>query len=276
MGAVDLEGSMNERKRGLWLWSTCAGVAVFGGVGLACGGGAKGPDEAPTPTATAVVADPTPTSTAETPVALPAPEVPKDIVGDYDVTGTNVNGAGSYKGTLGITKQGESYRFTWVSGSNSYFGVGLQSDATVAVSFTEEKDGKGCGVQLYKIGSNGSLNGKSAYWGLETNETELGVRVSGSDLAGLYDVIGATPDGGKYTAKLTIAASGPGFTFEWAHPKATVLGRGVKKGDMVIAGLGRKQCSFVAYDVLPDGSLEGVWGGVGTSTLGTEKAIRKK
>lgn len=250
-------------------------VTISAALALGCGGSPKGPSEARAPTATATAAPVSTTAVASAAPTAAKPAAPTDLAGDYNVTGTNANAGGTYKGTLSIVKQGDAYQFTWVSGDATYFGVGVQTDTTVSVSYTEEKDGKGCGVQLYKIGPNGSLNGKSAYWGKDANETELGARLTGTDLPGEYDVMGVTPDGKQYKAKLTIAASGPGFTFDWKGPRIDVHGRGIRKGDMVTAGFGRPQCSFVAYDVMPDGSLEGQWGGVGTVSLGTEKAIRK-
>lgn len=262
-----------EMRRFMWLFG-CVCTAAPALLGLGCGGSTREATEALAPTATAE-APPTASAVATAAPTAVTAAAPRDIAGDYDVTGTNANGGGSYKGGLSIVKHGDSYRFTWVSGGATYFGVGVQTDATVAVSYTEEKDGKGCGVQLYKIGPNGSLNGKSAYWGSETNETELGARVSGADLPGEYDVMGVAPDGTQFKARLTVAASGPGFTFDWKGPNTALHGRGVRKGDMVTAGFGRSQCSFVAYDVMPDGSLDGQWGGVGTTSLGTEKAIRK-
>ena len=52
---------------------------------------------------------------------------------------------------------------------------------------------------LYKIGSDGTLDGKAGYWGTKTKESETAKRTSGSDLTGEYDIEGKNPEGEDYT-----------------------------------------------------------------------------
>ena len=40
-------------------------------------------------------------------------------------------------------------------------------------------------------------------------------------------------------------------------------------------GIGGSRCAFVAYEIKPDGTLDGVWGGYGSDKTGTEKATKK-
>lgn len=198
----------------------------------------------------------------------------KEIAGSYGVKGTNVNGQGTYEGNLTVTKRGEVYQFSWDVAGGKYDGVGVQTENAVAVAYTEGSDGKGCGVALYKIGSDGSLDGKSGYWGNDNSEAEKAVRTSGTDLAGEYDVTGKNPAGEEYKSKLTILPSGPGFTFKWKGTNS-LDGLGVRQGNYVAAGFGGKQCSFITYEIKPDGLMEGKWGGLGTVAFGTEKATKK-
>lgn len=214
---------------------------------------------------------PTPSSTTSpTTETIPT----KDIAGNYEASGTNINGQGNYKGNLLITKRGEVYQFSWDVGGSKYDGVGVQSDNSVAVSYTSGTDGKGCGVVLYKINSDGSLDGKAGYWGNNNSENEKGIRTGGSDLAGDYDITGTDTTGKEYKTKLNISPSGPGFIFKWSGSNS-LEGVGIRNGNYVTAGFGGKQCSFVAYEIKPDGSLEGKWGGMGTVTFGSEKAVKK-
>ena len=173
-----------------------------------------------------------------------------------------------------ITKRGEVYQFSWNTGDAKYDGVGVQTENSVAVSYAAGTDGKGCGVALYKINSDGSLDGKSGYWGNDKSESEKAIRTAGTDLAGDYDVTGKNPDDKEYKAKLNILPSGPGFIFKWTGDNS-FDGIGVRQGNFVTAGFGGKQCSFVAYEIKSDGSLDGKWGGLGTVTFGSEKAIKK-
>lgn len=207
-------------------------------------------------------------SVSTTPVAA------KDIAGNYEASGTNVNGEGAYKGNLTVTKRGEVYQFSWDVGGSKYDGVGVQTDNSIGVSYTSGTDGKGCGVALYKINPDGSLDGKAGYWGNDNSENEKATRTNGTELAGNYDVTGTDPSGKEYKTKLNITPSGPGFIFKWSGSNP-LEGVGIQQGNFVTAGFGGKQCAFVAYEIKPDGSLDGKWGGLGTVTFGSEKALKK-
>ena len=204
------------------------------------------------------------------------PSTPRSIDGKYDATGTNAGGGSPYKADLVVTPHDDVYQFTWTSGKNSYDGVGVMTDNRVAVSFTDGNSGKGCGVVLYSIGSDGSLDGKVGYWGTNTMETEKGVRKtgSGSDLDGVYDITGKNPEGKEYKGTLTVIQSGDGYTFDW-NTGNTLSGFGIRAGSYAAVGFGGKQCSFVGYDVQPDGTLQGKWGSQGSRSLGTETAKKK-
>jgi len=199
---------------------------------------------------------------------------PKDISGSYSATGTNEGGKGNYAAELVVTNRDDVYQFSWDSKGVKYDGVGVQTDNKVAVSFTDGEDGKGCGVILYKINSDGSLDGKAGYWGMNTKETETAKRNGGSDLAGDYDVDGKNPDGKTYKSKLSVKQSGEGYTFDWTGG-ATLKGFGIKQGDTVSVGFGGAKCSFVAYEIKSDGTLEGKWGGANSTSFGMETAKKK-
>ena len=198
----------------------------------------------------------------------------KDIAGQYSVSGANTDGQGNYTGDLVVTNRDEVYQFSWDSMGKKSDGVGVQTDNTVAVAFTDGTNGKGCGVVLYKILPDGSLDGKAGYWGVNQSESEKAVRTSGTDLQGEYEITGKNPDGKEYKGKLTVKQEGSGYQFNWTAPSA-FEGFGVKQGNTVSVGLGGKQCGFVAYEVKSDGSLDGKWGGFGTKTFGTETAKKK-
>lgn len=199
---------------------------------------------------------------------------PKDIAGTYAVTGSNVDGAGNYEGTLNVTKRDDVYQFSWASGTRTYDGVGVQTRDTIAVAFTEGADGKGCGVVLYDISSSGDLSGKAGYWGVNEAETETAKRTSGTDLAGKYNVSGTNSGGGDYKGSLVVKKDGDGYDFEW-NTGAVAKGFGIRQGNTASVGIGGPQCGFVSYEVKPDGTLEGKWGGQGTKKFGTEVAKRK-
>ncbi|MEQ1922374.1 MAG: hypothetical protein ABL952_07685 [Pyrinomonadaceae bacterium] len=232
--------------------------------GLACGGSS-------TTTTNNTAA---PTNTSNNTASTPAPSAPKSIAGNYSTTGSNPDGGGQYKADLVITPRDDVYQFSWKSGTSAYDGVGVMTDARVAVAYTDGTDGKGCGVVLYKIGSDGALDGKIGYWGVNTMETEKGTRTSGSDLEGDYDITGKDPKGKEYKGKLSVKKDGDGFAFAWDTAVA-LKGFGIRAGNYVAVGFGGAKCAFVGYDVQSDGTLDGKWGSQASKKFGTEVAKKK-
>ena len=198
-----------------------------------------------------------------------------DLAGTYSITGTNEGGGGNYTGTMLVTNRDDVYQFSWDSGGRKYDGVGVQTDDNVAVAFADGDDGSGCGVVLYKIGADGTLDGRAGYWGKNSSETETATRTKGTDLEGEYSISGSNPDGGKYTGTLGVKKSGAGYAFTWDTGN-TLRGFGIRQGDKVSVGFGSKQCGFVGYTVKSDGTLEGKWGSTGSTSVGTETARRIK
>lgn len=195
---------------------------------------------------------------------------PPNVAGSYNVTGSNPGGA-NYKGTLEVIARGDVYQFRWNAGTQ-YDGVGVQNGNIVAVAFANGSDGKGCGVIDYVIGSDGALNGKWGYWGVNDAGNESATRTSGSDLIGEYDATGKNPDGKQYKAKLTVEPAGGLYRFAWSNDTD---GLGIKRGDNIAVGIGGRRCGFVTYEVQSDGSLDGIWGGGGSDKTGTERATRQ-
>jgi hypothetical protein len=203
--------------------------------------------------------------------ATPASE---DLGGTYDISGMNENGAGAYKGTLAITNRGDVYQLSWDTAGKKYDGVGVRTGNTVASAFASGDSGEGCGVVLYKIGADGSLDGKAGYWGNNSSEAETAKRTKGDSLEGEYDVSGKNTAGQEYTGKLVVKKSGAGYTFSW-KAGASIEGFGIRQGDTVSVGLGGNKCGFVSYELKPGGTLEGKWGGYGSKSVGTETAKKR-
>lgn len=242
-------------------------VSVFG---FSCSKGSTTTTSSNSNTSTANTAN-----SAATPAPTTAPvAVKKDIAGEYDATGTNPDGGAPYKASLVVTPRDDVFQFSWASGSSKYDGVGVMTDNSVAVSYTSGSDGKGCGVVLYKIGADGTLDGISGYWGNNNAEKEKAVRDRGTDLEGRYEISGTNTGGKPYKGELNVKKDGEGYAFEW-NAGSILSGFGIKTGDKVAVGFGGKQCSFVSYEVKPDGTLDGKWGGQSAKSFGTEIAKKK-
>jgi hypothetical protein len=182
-------------------------------------------------------------------------QVRPDISGNYDVAGTNENGA-AYQGQLQVLKHGSVYQFRWLAG-NQYDGVGIINGNTIAVAYTDGADGTGCGVVSYRTLANGTLDGVWGMWGVNQSGTERAVRASGSPMDGSYNVNGTNPNGGAYKVTLSIAPQGTGYEFQWSNNSS---GFGVKHGNTISVGFGGSKCAWVAYEIKPVGVLDGIWG----------------
>lgn len=248
--------------------STLFAVTILLVAGLAC---SNSGEKASTTEGNAAV---TSRSTSASPNTASSSGGGKDIAGTYSITGTNASGGGNYTGTLIVTNRDDVYQFSWDSGGRKYDGVGVQTDNNVAVAFTDGNDGTGCGVVLYKIAPDGTLDGKAGYWGNNASESEIAKRTKGTDLEGQYDISGTNTRGGDYTGTLAVQKSGTGYAFTWNSGSA-LRGFGIRQGDKVSVGIGGGQCGFVAYTVSSDGTLEGKWGSASSTSVGTETATKK-
>ncbi len=198
----------------------------------------------------------------------------REISGVFNVEGAADNDSDPYTGMLTIQNQGDVYGFRWTTTKGSRVGTGVQMGNATAASFAGTGAGKGCGVVLYNIASDGTLDGRIARWDEENFGTEKATRTEGTGFVGKYSVAGKTAGGLDYTGTLNIKKDGAGYDLEWKTDK-TLFGFGTWKGSVAAASFGGKQCSFALYDIQSNGNLEGNWGGQKVVTFGTETAKRQ-
>lgn len=79
----------------------------------------------------------------------PAVEARGDLAGIYKVEGE------SYRGTVAIRKNGDSYALTWTIGPEVHHGIGIQQGTLLASSWSG-------GVVVYEIGTGRHLSGRYA------------------------------------------------------------------------------------------------------------------
>ena len=109
------------------------------------------------------------TALMATTAALAGPE------GTYSVTGTNPGGSGTYKGTVTVTRTGETYRVIWDIAGTRFTGSGLgaapvkggavmgaahSDDDTLAVGYIS---GRSFGLAFYVEQPDGSWDGVWTY-----------------------------------------------------------------------------------------------------------------
>ena len=204
----------------------------------------------------------------------------REISGTYNVTGAGANDAGPYSGLLTIAPKGDNYEFRWTTNRGSRVGTGVQIGNTTAVSYSATGGGKGCGVVLYRIASDGSLDGRVAIWNEDKFATINASRTEGRGFVGKYSISGKSGDGVGFAGRMNIIKDGAGYDLEWVEdyetePTKTIVAFGIWKGSYAAASFGGRQCGFALYDIQSNGNLEGNWGGQKQVTFGTETAKRQ-
>jgi len=98
-----------------------------------------------------------------------------------------------------------------------------------------------------------------------------------TDISGKYDVTGISETGPRYAGELQVIRHGDVYEFNW-NVGDQYEGVGVTNGKTVAvawtSGNNGRGCGVVSYSILPNGTLDGIWGMWGTSDAGYEKATR--
>jgi hypothetical protein len=94
----------------------------------------------------------------------------QDISGDYEVTGTNLDGS-AYTGAANIAMLSDSTcDVVWTTGADSMSsGVCMVANGMVAVSYVMED---AMGLAVYTVGPDGTLSGEWTIDGLDGTGTE--------------------------------------------------------------------------------------------------------
>src|SRR5688572_4361330 len=94
--------------------------------------------------------------------------------------------------------------------------------------------------------------------------------VATAQVPGDYVVDGRDFDGKAYTGKLKIAAAGSVFRLTYSEG-GTLRGMGIQRGNQLFTAWGpNSKCTVSALEIKADGSLEGPWGDLERSALGSE------
>jgi len=94
-------------------------------------------------------------------------------------------------------------------------------------------------------------------------------------LEGQYVIRGTNPSGQQYKGRAAIKSAEGVYQVVWKIGESKHVGTGILKNDMlsvVYRATGRgKRPGLVVYQVQDDGSLVGVWVGLGKTETGTER-----
>jgi hypothetical protein len=198
----------------------------------------------------------------------------RELSGVYTVNGSGPNDADPYNGVLNITPSGDVYSLRWQTNRGTRIGTAVQLGDAASATVAGTGAGEGCGIVLYRISSDGALDGRQVMWNGAEFGTEKGIRTEGRNFPGTYDISGKSAEGKDYSGRLTITKDGEGFLFEWKLDKPRI-GFGIQKGSYAAVSFGGRQCSFVLYRIMGSSGLDGSTGGQARVTFGTESAKRQ-
>ena len=89
-------------------------------------------------------------------------------------------------------------------------------------------------------------------------------------IARAYTVAGTNPDGSAYDGTLRVTATGDTYQWAWDFGGDEYLGVGIQQENVVSLAWGGEECYVASYVVQDDGVLNGLWTGLGQSSVGTD------
>jgi hypothetical protein len=204
------------------------------------------------------------------PVALAQTAV---VQPSYSVAGINPDGS-TYSGAAAFTPAGQEFTVNW-RGSGQ--GIAIQLGPLAAISQGDAS----CYVAMAQVQPDGSVQ---VAWSPGPNST-LGKEVwtpqgdTSAGVAGAYSIAGTNTDGSTYKGQVNVTAKGDKlFDINWAtNPPAD--GVAVQISNIMAIGYSSQssawgaapQCFGGIYAVDPDGTMTGVWGQSGGTSVGAEK-----
>ncbi len=213
-----------------------------------------------TPPVPAATATPTPT----------AANTDTGLAGGFSIASASNPGGGTYSGDVDVTKTGQGYKLTWrLKSGESYGGVGLEKGDVLGVGWGKAN----FGVVVYTI-DGGKLDGE---WLTDTDPGVGTETLSGpAGLNGSYTITSAkTSKGSTYAGTVNISPAGDTYKLTWRLKSGeTYSGVGLKEGNVLVVGWGPAGVGVVAYKK-QGSTLDGRWGQVGSSKVGTEKLEKR-
>lgn len=179
-----------------------------------------------------------------------------------------------YHGAVRFSKRGDRYDVAWQTTGGDYTGIGLVRGDRVCVGWSTGS----FGVVLYKIGTDGTLDGTWSVKGSEaaTSGVETATGGTPGKLVGRYLVVGSNPDAqNQYRGQLEITQTGKTYRLHWTTGDASVIGVGLRiDDDLFVAWGGPEPFGVVSYIFNRD-RAQGWWTQGGASEVGRENLVKQ-
>lgn len=200
-------------------------------------------------------------------------ETRNPVEGRWEITeGKDING-NQYTGTVEITARDQAdqlYSLEWNTSEGEFSGLGFLQDDHLFFGWAPK--GEIYGVILYRIQSDGTLEGKWTYSNTadQVIGQETATKEGDDDLEGRYRVAGEDIEG-EYEGSLEIRRSGDTYQFDWSVDNQTLRGVGLRSDDWLIVGWGPQDKIGVLDYKIKEDKATGRWTILGQSELGVDK-----
>lgn len=201
-----------------------------------------------------------------------------NIEGRWKISEGKAPNGDKYTGTTEIEAISSSdanlYSVSWNTSEGEFSGLAFLEDDRLFVGWAPQ--GKTYGVAVYRINSDGTLDGKWTYSGGRGQigeETATGGR-SGK-LEGNYEVAGRD-SGGEYNGSLRIRREDDIYELTWTVDRTTYRGVGLRSGDWLAVGWGPQDEFGVSDYRIRDSEANGRWAIPGESDLGVDNLTRQR
>jgi hypothetical protein len=200
-------------------------------------------------------------------------ETSNPVEGRWEITeGKDLDG-NKYTGTVEITARDQAdqlYSLEWNTSEGEFSGLGFLQDDHLFFGWAPK--GEIYGVILYRIQSDGTLEGKWTYSNTadQVIGQETATKEGDDDLEGRYRVAGEDIEG-EYEGTLEIRRSGDTYQFDWSVDNQTLRGVGLRSDDWLIVGWGPQDKIGVLDYKIKEDKATGRWTILGQSELGVDK-----
>ncbi len=209
------------------------------------------------------------------PVNLAQRSSQSNIEGTWKISEGKAPNGERYTGSADIQatlREANLYSVSWNTSAGEFSGLAFLEDGHLFVGWAPQ--GKTYGVAVYRINSDGTLDGKWTYSGGRGQvgeETATGGKAG--KVEGNYEIAGRD-SGGEYNGSLRIRRSDDTYELTWTVDRTTYRGVGLRSGDWLAVGWGPLDDFGVSDYRIRGNEANGRWAIPGESDLGVDKLTR--
>ena len=198
------------------------------------------------------------------------PEVKTGPAGTWTIAAAQATNGQPYSGTVQIHPMGQIYTVSWLTTIGDYSGLAFFENGHL---FAGSGSGDTYGITVYKIGNDGTLDGK---WTTPPNQgvidSERAVNGIPGQLEGSYQIGGTSLKSGNYQGELNIRQSNDIYRLFWSVG-TQYQGIGLRVDDWLVTtwGIGNV---YILYYEIEARQANGRWAASSQSVIGKEKLER--